>query len=255
MQGLGFLPGASVSDAHGVSRDGSVIVGVSGAGFSPTSPREAFRWENGMMTGLGFLPGDTGSAASGVSADGSTIIGGSFVVGGIGSNNFRWTQAIGMEYLGPGPGGSNCDAIGVSGDGSVIVGTCYAATRGYASIWTEATGVRALEEVLVNDYGLDLTGWMLIVAFSVSPSGDAITGWGINPAGEQEAFLAVLSCTADCDRSSGSGVLDVFDFLCFQDLFVSGDPYACDCDTTTGARTCDVFDFLCFQDAFVAGCP
>jgi hypothetical protein len=46
-------------------------------------------------------------------------------------------------------------------------------------------------------------------------------------------------------------VLDIFDFLCFQDAFVSGDPYA-DC---TGEGTLDVFDFLCFQDAFVTGCP
>jgi hypothetical protein len=62
-------------------------------------------------------------------------------------------------------------------------------------------------------------------------------------------------CYADCDTSTGAGVLDVFDFLCFQDLFVAGDPYACDCDTGSGAGVCDVFDFLCFQDAFVAGCP
>jgi hypothetical protein len=62
-------------------------------------------------------------------------------------------------------------------------------------------------------------------------------------------------CAADCDTSTGAGVLDVFDFLCFQDLFVQGDPAACDCDTSTGPGTCDVFDFLCFQDLFVAGCP
>jgi hypothetical protein len=55
-------------------------------------------------------------------------------------------------------------------------------------------------------------------------------------------------CYADCDTS---GSLDVFDFLCFQDAFVSGQAYA-DCD---GNSVFDVFDFLCFQDAFVAGCP
>jgi hypothetical protein len=46
-------------------------------------------------------------------------------------------------------------------------------------------------------------------------------------------------------------MLDVFDFLCFQDAFTLMDPYA-DCD---GNTTFDVFDFLCFQDAFVTGCP
>jgi len=63
------------------------------------------------------------------------------------------------------------------------------------------------------------------------------------------------SCYPDCDTSSGPGVLDIFDFLCFQDAFVQGDPYACDCDTASGPAVCDIFDFLCFQDAFVLGCP
>jgi subtilisin family serine protease len=62
-------------------------------------------------------------------------------------------------------------------------------------------------------------------------------------------------CYADCDSSTGLGVLDVFDFLCFQDEFVSGSIYACDCSRATGASVCDVFDFLCFQDRFVSGCP
>ena len=61
-------------------------------------------------------------------------------------------------------------------------------------------------------------------------------------------------CYADCTTSTGVGVLDIFDFLCFQDSFVNGEPYACDCNTSTGP-VCDIFDFLCFQDAFVAGCP
>ena len=52
---LGDLPGGlSLSDARGVSADGSVVVGtsVSASGF------EAFRWtQAGGMVGLGFLPG------------------------------------------------------------------------------------------------------------------------------------------------------------------------------------------------------
>jgi hypothetical protein len=69
------------------------------------------------------------------------------------------------------------------------------------------------------------------------------------------ARVIIDGCYPDCDQSTGSGVLDVFDFLCFQDAFVSADPYACACDLSTGAGVCDVFDFLCFQDAFVSGCP
>ena len=61
-------------------------------------------------------------------------------------------------------------------------------------------------------------------------------------------------CYADCDHSTGVGVLDIFDFLCFQSEFVAGGSFACDCDTSTGPGICDLFDFLCFQSAFVVGC-
>ena len=77
-------------------------------------------------------------------------------------------------------------------------------------------------------------------------------------AGGWDAFLAryeIDSCYADCDQSTGNGVLDIFDFLCGQNSFVLGQSYACDCDTSTGNGVCDLFDFLCFQNAFVGGCP
>lgn len=62
-------------------------------------------------------------------------------------------------------------------------------------------------------------------------------------------------CYADCDASSGSHILDIFDFLCFQNHFANQHGYACDCDTTSGPALCDIFDFLCFQNRFVTGCP
>jgi hypothetical protein len=54
-------------------------------------------------------------------------------------------------------------------------------------------------------------------------------------------------CYPDCD---GSGALDIFDFLCYQNLFSAGEPRA-DCD---GSGRLDFFDFLCFQNAFEDGC-
>ena len=54
-------------------------------------------------------------------------------------------------------------------------------------------------------------------------------------------------CYADCDAN---GVLDFFDFLCFQNDFGAGDAGA-DCD---GNGVLDFFDFLCFQNAFATGC-
>ncbi|MEQ8316087.1 MAG: GC-type dockerin domain-anchored protein [Phycisphaerales bacterium] len=54
-------------------------------------------------------------------------------------------------------------------------------------------------------------------------------------------------CFADFD---GSGGLDIFDFLAFQNAFDAGD-LAADCD---GDGSLTIFDFLCFQNAFDAGC-
>ncbi len=62
-------------------------------------------------------------------------------------------------------------------------------------------------------------------------------------------------CYPDCDQSTGPGVLDIFDFLCFGNNFDQGNAYACDCDTSTGPGVCDIFDFLCFGNAFSVGCP
>lgn len=55
-------------------------------------------------------------------------------------------------------------------------------------------------------------------------------------------------CRVDCD---GDGDLTLFDFLCFQNLFVSGD-LAADFD---GDGRLTIFDFLLFQNEFLAGCP
>lgn len=54
-------------------------------------------------------------------------------------------------------------------------------------------------------------------------------------------------CDADLD---GNGVLDLFDFLAFTNLFNAGDP-AADC---VADGTFDLFDFLCYVNLFNAGC-
>ncbi len=84
--------------------------------------------------------------------------------------------------------------------------------------------------------------------------GVARSGGPLSGTGEVLKIVRTDSCYADCDRSTGLGVLDIFDFLCFGNLFDQGDPYACDCDTTTGLGVCDIFDFICFGNEFAAGC-
>jgi probable HAF family extracellular repeat protein len=192
--GLGSLLIGDYSRASGVSADGSVVVGNSGD--------QAFRWTQGTgMVGLGYLPGVNGflgfSTANGVSADGSVVVG--YSNGGNGFNGnlieaFRWTQAGGMVGLGVLSGGIASYANGVSADGSVVVG--YSATDPFtgaeAFIWNSTQGMRSLQQVLTNDYGLDLTGWSLNRANAISADGLTVVGFGTNPNGLTEAWIASL---------------------------------------------------------------
>jgi len=163
MVGLGFLaenpppPRQAVSEALGVSGDGSIVVGLSQSDLG----REAFRWTQATgLVGLGDLPGGVFfSVISGLSSDGSVLVG-----AGSPENGFeaiRWTEASGMTPLGRLPGHSNSEAIDVSADGSIIVGGSGGGFGPIAIIWDEANGMRDLKSVLADDYGLDLSDWTL----------------------------------------------------------------------------------------------
>jgi len=181
MVGLGDLPGGNIeSNAQGVSADGSVVVGYSKSGTNNTW--EAFLWtESGGMIGLGDLPGGSGSYAYDVSPDGSIVVG--YASGQL----FRWTNAGGMEVLG---GVGNFGNFAVSADGSVIVGILDANDSVF--IYTDVDGIRNLKSVLENDYGIDLTGWILRNAPGISDDGTVIIGDALNPNDDREAWRAVI---------------------------------------------------------------
>jgi hypothetical protein len=63
----------------------------------------------------------------------------------------------------------------------------------------------------------------------------------------------MISCYANCDASSVPPMLNVNDFICFQNRFATGDP-AANCDGSTLPPTLNVNDFLCFANRFAAGC-
>ena len=188
MVGLGDLTGfkRGYSIAYGVSADGSIIVGESA---SYKGVNEAFRWtKEECMVGLGFLnvpaePDDAESQAKAISADGSVIVGWS-TSPRFNCEAFRWEDGV-MTGLGiDGP------AYAVSADGSVIVGaTCFDLA---AFIWDETNGARYLKDVLENECGLDLTGWTLERATGVSADGLTIVGYGTNPDGFTEGWIAVI---------------------------------------------------------------
>jgi hypothetical protein len=64
----------------------------------------------------------------------------------------------------------------------------------------------------------------------------------------------VTACYPNCDGSTIAPILNVNDFICFQNRFAAGESYA-NCDGSTIAPILNVNDFICFQNLFAAGCP
>jgi len=159
-----------------------------------------------------------------------------------------------MRSLGSLPGGiPDSNAAAISSDGKVIVGHSDSARGEAAFIWTEATGMRDLRDVLENEYGIDLRGWCLGRPNSVSGDGTAIVGTGTNPSGQTEGWIAVLGkptggrCNADWD---GDGFVTGLDFDQYMQAFEGGNRQADfdgDC-FVTGT------DFDAFVQAFETGC-
>ena len=75
----------------------------------------------------------------------------------------------------------------------MVVGTGNSASGEEAFIWQSKSGMRNLRDVLITDYGLDLTGWTLYRTQAISGNGRAICGYGRNPSGYYvEAWLVLL---------------------------------------------------------------
>ncbi len=191
MVGLGDLAGGAFSsEALGISDDGLVIVG---SGQS-ASGREAFRWTQGTgLVGLGDLAGGAfTSFAYAANSDGSVIVG--YGTSGSGTEAFRWTQSGGMAGLGDLPGGAfESLAFDVNSDGSVVVGRSVTASTTEAFRWWSGSGAGAgMQRVadLLMDDGVDLGTWVLTSARGVSDDGTVIVGFGTNPSGDMEAWLA-----------------------------------------------------------------
>jgi probable HAF family extracellular repeat protein len=194
MKGLGSLALERFnSQAMASSADGSVIIGISARS---SVSFEAFRWtEKTGMVGLGDFPGGvTNSNAYGVSPDGRFIVGygcpGTFDP--YTHEAFRWTEQGGLEHLGFAPGLRNSAAYAVSADGNVVVGDNKSERPAVALIWTPQRGMRRLQEVLTNDYKLNLDGWQLTSARGVSHDGKTIVGSGVNSSGQTEGWVVTL---------------------------------------------------------------
>ena len=97
-----------------------------------------------------------------------------------------------VRGLGDLAGGSfDSRARATSSDGSVVVGRGRSASGFEAFVWDATNGMRELDQILTS-LGVDLTGWTLSEARSISADGLTIVGSGKNPSGENEGWIAVI---------------------------------------------------------------
>ncbi len=186
----------TIRSPNAISTDGTAIVG---SGPTAQSETEAMRrTSNGVVLGLGDFP-NAGfhSEALGVSSDGSVVVGhGQSVVSTPNSlEAFVWNQDDGLIGIGGEVVNSRITslAVDVSDDGRVVIGntitTRFPGGVWEAFVWDAVNGRRTLQQHL-SSHGIDLTNWVLTQAIAISDDGHTVVGWGRNPQGVDQAWIA-----------------------------------------------------------------
>ena len=98
--------------------------------------------------------------------------------------------------LGSLPGGDQAGiANAISGDGRIVVGNAsigvYDRKEWRPFIWDEKNGLRDLQQLLI-ELGVDIKDWDLRSATAISYDGKTIGGWGYDPSGRPEPWIAIL---------------------------------------------------------------
>jgi uncharacterized membrane protein len=197
MQGLGWLhPFDSRSEATAISRDGSMIVGISN--------NHGFVWREATgMQGLPVLPGSptTQSYAYAVSGDGSAIIGASRATDGF-YHAVRWTSS-GVEDLGLLPGSVSGLPYAVSDDGMIVGGASdIAPGQQIATVWISGTGAMPLAYHLALHSIEVPIDWQLRSIYAISGDGLTFAGEARSTTGVRQGFVATIPAP--------SGMLVVF---------------------------------------------
>jgi len=187
-------PGGSLTQARGISRDGTTIVGMSQFGGTG-GPIEAFRWtQAGGMVPLPTLPGGSfsGLYANAASADGSVIVGAAASATPQSDGHAtRWEGGIAQD-LGVLQGARFSTAYAVSDDGLVIGGSSQVGSTSVPFVWTPALGMIPLADHLASSGVIIPQGWTLKTLWAISGDGQTFGGEVRSAAGIDQGFVATV---------------------------------------------------------------
>ena len=217
--------GGDQSQAHGVSADGSIVVGWA---QDRSGKLRAFRWtEQTRMQNLGasVLIGTISfsydhSLAYGISPDGNVIVGTAYndsneVIGF--RNILQGTRRVNISLGDPPAGFTGVYPSRTNRDGSIIVGRMRKSDGTYRAMrWTQAGGLEDLNVTYASLLGL---GENLEWAYDITPDGRYIVGWGVKDGKQQGFILDTGVCNLPADVN-GDGIVNDQDLL--QVLFEFG---------------------------------
>ena len=192
--GLGYLsPSGYSSQAYGISRDGSTIVGTSQSN-SAFDPVEAFRWtQSGGMQLLPLLPGAQVNEAErrAVNATGTLIVGSSKNSTAF-THAVRWIGSV-VEDLAFAMPLHYSHAYAVSDIGLVIGGTYQDGATLVAFVWTPTLGMTDLSSFLLM-HGIGTpANYRLESVRAISGDGLTFGGYGVNlTTNIREGFVATI---------------------------------------------------------------
>ena len=177
-----------------LSGDGQVLGGSTRQ--VTTNPFGSDTYAGVLITPTGtqvITPSGGQAGVTDLSVDGSVAVGYAPFPNGNGSA-FRWAAINGLIQLDAAfPASDGSYARATSLDGNVVVGDYFIfgqpGTRAF--LWNATDGFVDLSDELVANYGLgtQLAGWTLLTATDISLDGRTIVGQGINPNGNEQAFL------------------------------------------------------------------
>ncbi|MEQ9453602.1 MAG: hypothetical protein RLN76_03270 [Phycisphaeraceae bacterium] len=177
-----------------------------------------------------------------------------------GGKAFTWSLTEGVRELPSlsGFSGWSTSAMASNGDGSVVAGSARDTDHQgppsedpeIAFLWDEDNGTRSLKQVLVDDYGLELDGWELARATSMSADGLSIAGYGFDPEGERRGWVVRLAEPGDFNRD---GSIDTHDLIMLEDA-IAGFEYDINFDVQRD-YVLDEADFDVFLEEIVGTGP
>ena len=112
----------------------------------------------------------------------------------LGPEAFRWTAQDGMIGLGKVPGGAFYSvAVSVSDDEQTILTASVNESGEDYYLWTQAGGFQSVRQMLLDAGVTEVASWRFNAHHgSLSADGLTITGFGTNPLGQTEGWVATI---------------------------------------------------------------